>query len=119
MSRKLGILFASLALTLLVASPALAQSSIEDFTDSLIDRTFEDAFGSPSQNQYDQDGDDGDGGAPGGTFLPAAATQSICDNVVQNNAVPSFVQTQIAQAFGLSCEPSGSFLDSFFDGFPF
>ena len=121
MSRKLGVIFVSLALTVMVASPALAQSSlgdsIENLTNSLIERTFSDVFGSPSQSQYDRPGDDGP--ANGDVVLPAAATQSLCNSVVQNNAVPFFIQTEIAESFELDCEPSGSFLDSFFDGFPF
>lgn len=120
MSRKLGVIFASLALTVLVASPAFAQNSLAE---DIIDRTFSDVFGSPSQSQYDQPGDPDDGGVDGAVVLPAGAVQGLCSGIVQNNAIPSFIQIEIAEEFGLSCEPSGSFFDSFFDslfdGFPF
>lgn len=93
---------AVLSLSVLVASPAFAQDSLAD---QIIDRTFDDVFGSPSQSQYDQPGDDG---GDEDVFLPAGAVQGLCGGIVQNNAIPFFVQVDIAQEFGLSCEPSGS-----------
>jgi hypothetical protein len=118
MLKRIGLLLAVLSLTVLVASPALAQDSLAE---QIIDRTFSDVFGSPSQSQYDRPGDDG--ATDGGTVLPAGAVQGLCGGVVQNSAVPFFIQIEIAEEFGLSCEPSGSFFDSFFDslfdGFPF
>lgn len=113
MPKKLALLLAVLSLSVLVASPALAQQSLAD---RIIDRTFDDVFGSPSQSQYDRPGDDGDGN---NVVLPAGAVQGLCGGIVQNNAIPRFVQVDIAQEFNLDCEPSGSFLDSFFNGFPF
>ncbi|MEJ7872176.1 MAG: hypothetical protein WKF67_07935, partial [Rubrobacteraceae bacterium] len=113
MLKRIGLLLAVLSLSVLVASPAFAQDSLAD---QIIDRTFDDVFGSPSQSQYDQPGDDG---GDEDVFLPAGAVQGLCGGIVQNNAIPFFVQVDIAQEFGLSCEPSGSFFDSFFDGFPF
>lgn len=114
MLRRLGILGVVLTLAVLMASPAFAQQNLAQ---QIIDRTFDDVFGSPSQSQYDRPGDDG---GDNDTVLPAGAVQGLCSGVVQNNAVPLFVQVDIAQEFGLSCEPSGSFLDSLFDGgFPF
>lgn len=122
MLRRLGIVFVALALTLLVASPALAQSSlgdsIENFTNDLIDRTFSDVFGSPSQSQYDQPGAGGGGGGTGGgAAVSPEVGQNLCSSIVQNEAIPSSIQSQIAEQFDLDCEPSGSFFDSFFGGF--
>lgn len=111
MLKRLGVLGAVLALTMLLASPAFAQQSLAD---QIIDRTFADVFGSPSQSQYDQPGDDNNN-----VVLPAGAVQGLCGGIVQNNAIPLFVQIDIAQEFDLGCEPSGSFFDSFFNGFPF
>lgn len=112
MFRRLGPVLVALSLMILVASPAFAQSLADD----IIDRTFDDVFGSPSQAQYNQPG--GGGGGPKAKVPPEAA-QALCGAVVHNNAIPFFIQAQIAQQFGLSCKPSGSFLDGFFSSFGF
>lgn len=100
-----------LSLALLVASPAFAQNNLAD---RIIDRTFNDVFGSPSQAQYNRPEPPRVRGN-----LPPQARQALCQNVVRNGAVPQRIQVKIKRAFGLSCKPSGSFLDSFFRGFPF
>lgn len=111
MLRKIGLVLVVLSLSVVMASPAFAQNSLAE---SIIDRTFSDVFGSPSQSQYGQDPDE----PPEGN-VPPQAEQALCNSVVQNNAVPRFVQARIAEQFGLNCEPAGSFFDSFFDGFSF
>lgn len=109
--KRLVVLGAVLALAMLMATPAFAEQSLAQ---QIIDRTFDDVFGSPSQSQYNQPG-----GGNVNVVLPAGAVEGLCGKVVQNSAVPSFIQQDIAQKFDLKCEPSGSFLDSFFAGFPF
>lgn len=122
MLKRLGLVIAMLSMTLVVASPAFAQSSlgdsIESFTDSLIERTFSEAFGSPSQSQYDQTGNTGGNGGGGvdggGAVLPAGASQDLCENIVQNESIPASIRFEIAEDFGLDCGPSGGSGDSFF-----
>jgi hypothetical protein len=99
-----------------MAAPAFVESSlgdsIESFTNSLIDRTFDDVFGrqvSPSMASLAIRL----GGW--GVVFPAEATQNLCNNIVQNDAIPSSIQTEIALAFELNCESSRYF----FNGFPF
>jgi hypothetical protein len=109
--KRLGILLVVLSLSLVVASPAFAQ---ESRADRIIDRTFDRVFGSPSQSQYDQPTPPNANGN-----VPPQAQRALCRSIVRNNAVPRSIQRQIARQFGLDCKPAGSFLDSFFRGFPF
>lgn len=109
--KRIGILLVVLSLSLVVASPAFAQQSLAD---RIIDRTFDRVFGSPSQSQYGQNPPPNANGN-----VPPEAKRALCQSIVRNRAVPVSVQRQIARQFGLNCKPAGSFLDSFFRGFPF
>lgn len=111
MLKRIGLLLVVLSLSVLVASPAFAQQSLAD---RIIDRTFDRVFGSPSQSQYDRPTPPNVGGN-----VPPQAQRALCQKIVRNNVVPVQVQRQIARQFGLNCKPAGSFLDSFFRGFPF
>jgi len=106
--RRLGMLAAVLALAMLLTSPAFAQDSLAD---DIINDIFDGGSDSPSQTTYNQPGD----GGPDASVPPQVA-QALCETIVQNEAVPTFVQTEIAEQFGLGCEPVGSFLDAFLDG---
>lgn len=110
--KKMGLLLAVLSLSLVMASPAFAQQSLAD---RIIDRTFNQVFGSPSQSQYDRPPPN----ANNPNNVPPQARRALCGSIVQNRAVPLRVQRQIAQQFGLNCRPAGSFFGSFFRGFPF
>lgn len=110
--KRLGILLVVLSLSLVVASPAFAQ---ESRADRIIDRTFDRVFGSPSQSQYDRPPPPN----ANGNNVPPQARRALCQSIVRNRAIPVNVQRQIARQFGLNCKPAGSFLDSFFRGFPF
>lgn len=111
MLKRIGILLVVLSLSLVVASPAFAQQSLAD---RIIDRTFDKVFGSPGQSQYDRPAPPNVRGN-----VPPEARRALCQSIVRNRAIPLSVQRQIARQFGLNCKPAGSFLDSFFRGFPF
>ncbi len=106
MLRRLGILAAMLALSMLLASPAFAQDSLAE---RIIERVFNNVFDSPSETTYDRPGDDGPVAG-----VPPRAERALCANIVRNRAVPRFIQVRIARTFGLPCRPAGSFLAGFF-----
>ena len=99
--RRLGILAAMLALSMLLASPAFAQ---DNPAERIIERVFSNVFDSPSETTYNQPGDDGPVAG-----VPPRAARALCANIVRNRFVPRFVQVRIVRTFGLSCRPAGSF----------
>lgn len=105
---RVGILATVLALSVLLASPAFAQDSLAE---RIINDVRNNISNSPSQTTYDEPGDDDtDAG------VPPQVAETLCDSIVGNDAIPTFIQAEIAEAFGLGCEPVGSFLDAFLDG---
>lgn len=95
-------------MAVLVLMPVLvsaAPNPVNDpggFTQSVIDRSFDKAFGTPSRAQYNPPPT-----RPPKPNVPPRAERQLCRKIVQNEDIPRQIRLKIKRQFGLSCSLSG------------